>query len=116
MKFGDALRAIFEAHYRDAESKEPCTRYTNSELKEAFKTITANPKTKLFIYQEFRQIYGVLEREILSCKHTNVKVPWQGCEQCTDCLSMRQLEREDKDINSYNERMVWGAWYVGYVL
>jgi len=116
MKFGDALRAIFEAHYRDTASKEPCTRYTNSELRDAFKTISNDPKLKLFIHQEFSILTSVLEHEILSCKHAFITTPFQGCEQCTECLSMRRLERKGKDINSYNERMVWGEWFVGYVL
>lgn len=115
MKFGNALRTIFEAHYRDAASKEPCTRYTNAELKEAFKTIPLSPRDKLFLYQEFSVIVGVLEREILSCKHETVTVPFQGCERCTKCLSMRRLERVDDSFGSYDESMKWGEWTVGYL-
>jgi len=115
MKFGEALKLVFEAHYEDLASTKHAddkknTRYTNEKLHAALKLVS--PKWKQFILQEFAIIEGVIRRDILSCPHTNVLKPYSGWEDCADCCSHRSLEREDQDPNSYNERMVWSKWKI----
>jgi hypothetical protein len=114
MKFGDAIKLVFEAHYEDLASgaKEfpQNTRYTNEKLLTALKCVPA--KWRQFILQEFAVMEGVIRREILTCPHNATSKPYNGREECVSCGSHRSLELEDNDPNSYNERKVWSEWRI----
>lgn len=111
MTFGEALKLVFEAHYEDLGSKENrCTRYTNEKLLTALKIVPW--KWKKYIFQEFSIVVGVIRRAILACPHKEFTEPYSGRRECNQCGSHQNLELEDKDPNSYNERKIWGEWEV----
>ena len=116
MKFGEALKLVFDSHYKDLASSSnqdsvKNTRYTNEELKHALILIPAIWRAD--ILREFAIIEGVIRKEILSCPHNSITKPYQGREECVGCGSHRILELEDKDPFSYNERMIWSKWDIG---
>lgn len=115
--FGEAFRAIFEAHFQDvasdARSAAPgtvCTRYTHEKLKAAFDLVPL--KWKKGIYSEFMHMAGRLREQILTCKHEKFKVPYDGAEECELCGASRRKVRKDDSFGSYDETMIWTEWDV----
>lgn len=110
MKYGEALRAVFEAMYKDRSSVD--TTYTAPNLKAIVQTLP--PQWKRELMKDFQCISNELERNILSCPHPAdaIKKPYDTCEECTKCGAKRFYELEDNDPNSWNERKIWSAWKV----
>jgi hypothetical protein len=114
MKYGEAVRQVFDAHYNDMASDNKlstkCTRYTHDNLRTAFELMPWKWKKQLLM--EFSVITGELRRHILSCPHEKVIVPYNECEECSLCGAVRRMELEDQNPNSYNERKVWSEWRI----
>ena len=113
MKFGEAVKLIFQGHYDDLAStlhKDDVknTRYTHESLKAAIERVPW--VWRKFCLEEFSILTGVLRRSILECPHEKTKVPYDGRIECLQCGCHRCLELEDKDPHSYNERKVWSKW------
>ena len=111
MKFGEAVKVVFDGHFEDLASKpEKCTRYTNEKLLCAISVIPW--KWKRFLYEEFAIIQGVIRRHILECPHDKTQEPYQSRRECLQCGSYQSFELEDQDPHSYNERKIWSEWKI----
>lgn len=108
MKFGEALKATWDACYKDIASEDKSDYYTHKHLMAAISLMPWSARNK--VLAEFVVTAGVIHREILKCKHEEYSTPYVGHNECKKCGCVRDLELEDQDPNSYNERKVWSEW------
>lgn len=108
MKYGEALKIVFEAFYKDRSAVD--TTYTTPNLKDAVKTLP--PQWKAQIMGDFRVIAREIEQNILSCPHDQSArvVPYINCEQCSDCGCKRFYELEQNDPMSWDDTKKWSDW------
>lgn len=110
MKYGDALKAVFEAFYKDRS--DVTTTYTTPSLRDAVKTLP--PRWKAQIMADFKVIAREIEQNILSCPHPTdaISRPYDTCEECAKCGCKRFLEtREELQGSMFGDR-AWSDWKV----
>jgi hypothetical protein len=110
MKYGEALRMVFEAFYKDRSTVE--TSYHAPSLNEAIEQVPVQWRYELM--SDFGVIMRRMETKMLACSHptASVTTPYNGCERCSLCGCKRFMESVETDYPYMDASKQWSKWKV----